>query len=1014
MEQSVVAHRRQRAVRKAPKHEGDFTLPIAGNYYCHLDIVRLFFSRAGQTVHQKLSPRIVAHCRGWQKASSSGAFFASVAIALMCLTNVARACQISVTGVQGGISNSSPVDCISISNATVSGNINNTGSILLSGIALSNSSVSGELSNIGSLTGGNITSFAGGIFADDKTSIMGGAFGIGLIGVPAFSGGINNGATITAGTGIYVDFNNIFTGGINNNGRINAGDGISVSQISTFSGGVFNAGVLATTNYGISISEIQSFLGGIYNSGSITSTATNRAGVSLFDVTFAGGITNHGSIVATGTGMTGISLGDITCFCNSNVSFSGGILNNGTITGGDVGIYIAPLTFSGGVTNTGIISGNTGIILDYDGASIINSGTITGLGGTAIVLGGNGDTLMLTPTSIINGNVQGNGTEILQLGGSGAGVFDISTVGGSAQYRGFGTLEKIDNSIWTLIGAGAFTGPVNVDGGTLLVNGSLASATLTTVNPGGTLGGTGTVGNTLVNGGSLTPGNPVGTLTVQGNLVLTSASSYIIGVSSSNSGSVKVSGMATLGGNVSVISPNSSYSFNSPYTILTSAGLNGTQFNALTTPTGIAGSLIYSGSTVLLDLTSGLGEMPGLSANQRAVGTALDTAFNTTGLRTGAIDGIFGGNINQNLTQVSGELATGTQQTTFEAMNLFIGLLTDPFIGGRGYIPTPASRATPLAEESDPSNAYASTGNNAGTERDAYGMITKALPRNNLYDPHWSVWAAGFGGSQTTNGNAALGSNTAASNIYGTAVGADYRFSPDTLAGFALAGGGTSFSVANGLGSGRSDLFQAGAFMRHNAGPAYISAALAYGWQDITTDRTVTISGVDQLHAEFNANTYAGRVEGGYRYLTPWLGITPYAAGQFTTFDLPNYAESVLSGASAFALNYNAKDVTDTRSELGIRTDRSWAMQDAIFTLRGRVAWAHDFDPDRSIAATFQTLPGASFVVNGAAQAHDSALTTASAEIKWINGWSAAATFEGEFSDVTNSYAGKGVVRYAW
>jgi hypothetical protein len=35
-------------------------------------------------------------------------------------------------------------------------------------------------------------------------------------------------------------------------------------------------------------------------------------------------------------------------------------------------------------------------------------------------------------------------------------------------------------------------------------------------------------------------------------------------------------------------------------------------------------------------------------------------------------------------------------------------------------------------------------------------------------------------------------------------------------------------------------------------------------------------------------------------------------------------------------------------------------------------------------------------------------------EKKWLNGWSAAATFEGEFSNVTASYAGKGVVRYAW
>ena len=106
--------------------------------------------------------------------------------------------------------------------------------------------------------------------------------------------------------------------------------------------------------------------------------------------------------------------------------------------------------------------------------------------------------------------------------------------------------------------------------------------------------------------------------------------------------------------------------------------------------------------------------------------------------------------------------------------------------------------------------------------------------------------------------------------------------------------------------------------------------------------------------------------------------------------------------------------MTATRSELGLRTDKSFAMEDGVFTLRGRAAWAHDYNPDRSIGATFQTLPGASFVVNGARQASDAVLLTASAEKKWLNGWSAAGTFEGEFSSVTTSYAGKGVVRYAW
>lgn len=113
-------------------------------------------------------------------------------------------------------------------------------------------------------------------------------------------------------------------------------------------------------------------------------------------------------------------------------------------------------------------------------------------------------------------------------------------------------------------------------------------------------------------------------------------------------------------------------------------------------------------------------------------------------------------------------------------------------------------------------------------------------------------------------------------------------------------------------------------------------------------------------------------------------------------------------------MQYCGDSVTATRSELGLRSDKSFAMPDGVFTLRGRAAWAHVFNPDRNVAATFQTLPGASFVVNGAAMAFDSALVTGAAEIKWLNGWSAAATFEGDFSNVTRSYAGKGVVRYVW
>ena len=97
-------------------------------------------------------------------------------------------------------------------------------------------------------------------------------------------------------------------------------------------------------------------------------------------------------------------------------------------------------------------------------------------------------------------------------------------------------------------------------------------------------------------------------------------------------------------------------------------------------------------------------------------------------------------------------------------------------------------------------------------ERDAYAAIYRKAPvMADSFAQRWSVWGAAYGGSQTTDGNTTVGSSNVTSRIYGIAAGADYRLSPYTLAGFALAGGGTNFSIANGLGSGRSDLFQAGA-----------------------------------------------------------------------------------------------------------------------------------------------------------------------------------------------------------
>jgi outer membrane autotransporter protein len=223
----------------------------------------------------------------------------------------------------------------------------------------------------------------------------------------------------------------------------------------------------------------------------------------------------------------------------------------------------------------------------------------------------------------------------------------------------------------------------------------------------------------------------------------------------------------------------------------------------------------------------------------------------------------------------------------------------------------------------------------------AYSKVLKAPPKPvPVYEPRWTVWGAGFGGSNRTSGDlAVIGSHDLSARTAGGAAGLDYRLTPDTVVGLAFAGAGTDWSLSQGLGRGKSDAFQAGVYGATKSGPAYLAAAFAFANHWMSTDRFAV---GDHLTADFNAQSYSGRLEGGYRFGTPYGGITPYAAIQAQNFHTPGYTETGLL-PNGFALSFNGRDATDTRSELGARFDRVLAVySNAVLALRGRVAWAHD------------------------------------------------------------------------
>ena len=300
----------------------------------------------------------------------------------------------------------------------------------------------------------------------------------------------------------------------------------------------------------------------------------------------------------------------------------------------------------------------------------------------------------------------------------------------------------------------------------------------------------------------------------------------------------------------------------------------------------------------------------------------------------------------------------------------------------------------------------------------------KALPPGVAPDPRrWSVWAAGYGSQSNANGDPfSVGSHNRSVNTFGYATGFDYLVTPYTVVGFALAGGGTNYHLSDNLGSGHSDIFQAAVYSTTRIDAAYISAALAYSWNRVSTDRFVTVAGVDHLNADFTANDVGGRIEGGYRFAIPDLdhvlgrfGVTPYAAAQVQSFRTPSYRESAVSGLPTFALAYDAHTTTTARTELGVWLDwRTMVDSGTTLVLSSRAAWAHDYWSRPNMTASFEALPGSSFTVTGASPAGDSLLASAAAEIWFTKGFSVGTRFDGEFAQTTTRYAGKGWLRYTF
>ncbi len=251
-------------------------------------------------------------------------------------------------------------------------------------------------------------------------------------------------------------------------------------------------------------------------------------------------LTNNSS----GAGLTfsAFILGAVTnVFTGSGFSAPAGVLINSN-NYFSAAVWLGDANFpGGGITNN---ARNTNYVADGD-AGFANSGTFT-IGGQNT----SGTNTYANP--IILGWTANKGKSVTLLATTGGEVDFTGGIlhNGTDTTAGVQVGDSMHGGLIKFTGANTYAGGTTVANGTLLVNGSLASGAVT-VQSGGALGGTGTINGpvTVQSGGTLSPGAPIGTLTINNSLTL--AGNLLVAINKSlspSNGLVAVSGVLTNAG----------------------------------------------------------------------------------------------------------------------------------------------------------------------------------------------------------------------------------------------------------------------------------------------------------------------------------------------------------------------------------------------------------------------------------------------------------------------------------
>ena len=691
------------------------------------------------------------------------------------------------------------------------------------------------------------------------------------------------------------------------------------------------------------------------------------------DIDFYAEIDNWGLIEGTGAG--GVDSGGQPNNAEG-VPIGGGVVNNyegGRITGQARGMLVddgsgGSAHYATQVTNFGQIDGQSGygikLVGEFDD-TIVNGGLISGANGQAVLMGDGDDRFVHLDGGSVEGYVDAeDGMDTFELGGAdietateavGVPSFDLGLIGSEAIYRNFETF--LVTGEWNLTGSSAFGGAFTVEEGLSSFNGDMPNANVTMT--GGRAQGTGTVGSFDLQGGTLAPGNSIGTLTVVGDYVQGSAGTLEIETDAAgNADALDIGGTASLDGALNVIAETGDYALVTEYQIISADG-------------GIAGD--FDGVTV------NLVNLDGAFAANGTIGT-LTLSRNDVTLQS---------------------LAATPNQEAFAAAAAAGGAGSEPYdtlvAETPGEIQTSYAYATGEQYASQMGALYDHLSNLS------YDVGRQMSLAGGEGEGAMGLW--GFGTGSWANYGETEGLAGMHASMSGFLMGGDYAPLPGFKVG--LMGGyqGGTVDVDGRRSSSDVKAWQIGGYASQGLlqdDLVIVSLSGFYGEAEFETDRYTVFGGAgstaradydaDYGHAALTA-LYRGAFVGSDLPLT-W---TPYAGIAWTGIDTGSFTET---GAGAGNLTTDGVRYDAWSGYAGVRLAATYKLGGQALVPFVDVGLRHIFT-DTAPTAEFRLESGAPFAIEGLGLDRDAAEVKAGADYSVTDNLSLGLSYEGRFASET-------------